>query len=55
MEDYKSLYHLMVNASEDALAAIAAQNYGQAAQILQSAELTAEERILAANEQIRGT
>ena len=36
----------MVNASEDALAAISEQNYGQAAQILQQAEQAAEERIL---------
>ena len=50
MPDYEELYHLMVNASEDALSAIDARNYGQAAQILQAAELEAEERIISEKE-----
>ena len=44
--NYKELYHLMVNASEDALAAIEKQNFGQAREILIAAEQEAEERYL---------
>jgi len=47
MPDYQRLYHLMVNAAEDALAALAAQNYGTAADILTAAEQKAEELYLA--------
>jgi len=44
MPNYEELYHLMINASEDALAALAEQNYGEAARILKAAELRAEEQ-----------
>ena len=46
MLNYAELYHLMVNASEDAIAAIDKQNYGQAREILIAAEQEAEERYL---------
>ena len=46
MPDYKSLYHLMVNASEDALAALEKGDPAQARQILIDAELAAEDRVM---------
>lgn len=44
MPDYKRLYHLMANASEDALAALQTGNIRAAQRILITAEQTAEER-----------
>jgi len=46
MIDYKPLYHLLLNASEDAIKAIDAQNFGQAKEILIRAEQDAEEAYL---------
>ena len=46
MVDYKKLYHMMVDASEQALAAMARQNYGVARKTLIRAERTAEELYL---------
>ena len=46
MPDYEKLYHMMVNASEDALAALEAGDPGKARRILIDAELRAEERYL---------
>lgn len=43
MVDYAKLYHLMVNAAENAIGAIDAQNYGAAKDILICAEQEAEE------------
>ena len=43
MVDYKKLYHKMVDASERAIAAINAQNYGMAKEILIRGEREAEE------------
>ena len=41
--DYEKLYHLMVNASEQAIEAMERQNYGLARDILIAAEQAAEE------------
>lgn len=46
MVDYAELYHLMVDAAENAITAIEAQNYGAARQILIRAEREAEERYI---------
>ena len=46
MPDYETLYHLMVNASEDALKAMEAGEYARAREILIAAEREAEERYL---------
>ena len=46
MVDYIELYHLMVDASEKAIGAINAQNYGAAKEILVRAEREAEERYI---------
>ena len=46
MPDYETLYHLMVNASEDALKAMEAGAYAHAREILIAAEREAEERYL---------
>ena len=46
MVDYAKLYHLMVDAAENAIAAINAQNYGAAKRILIHAEREAEERYI---------
>ena len=46
MPDYENLYHRMVNASEDALAALEAGNFGAARQILINAERQAEEQYI---------
>ena len=43
MTDYRALYHLMVRSSEAAIAAMEANNYGQAMEILINAEQQAEE------------
>lgn len=43
MPDYEKLYHLMVNASEDALAALETGNIWDAKRILIEAEQRAEE------------
>ena len=43
MVDYKKLYHIMVDASERAIAAMARQNYGLAKKTLIRAEREAEE------------
>ena len=51
LPNYEELYHLMVNASEDAIAAIEKQNYGQAREILIAAEQEAEERYLQQTEE----
>ena len=47
MPDYETLYHLMVNASEDALAALATGNVWDARRILIDAERRAEELYIA--------
>ena len=47
MVDYKRLYHIMVDASERAIAAISQQNYGAAKKTLIRAEREAEEWYLA--------
>ena len=44
--DFEPLYHILLNASEDAIAAIEAQNYGLAKEILIRAEQRAEEEYL---------
>ena len=46
MPDYETLYHLMVNASEDALKAMEKGAYAHAREILIAAEQEAEERYL---------
>ncbi len=46
MVDYEKLYHLMVNASEDALAALEAGDPARAREILIFAERRAEEYYL---------
>ena len=46
MVDYANLYHLMVDAAENAIGAINAQNYGMAKNILIRAEHEAEERYI---------
>ena len=46
MADYAKLYHLMVDAAENAIGAINAQNYGTAKEILIRAEREAEERYI---------
>ena len=43
MVDYEKLYHLMVNASEDAIEEIEKQNYGSAKEILIAAEQRCED------------
>ena len=43
MPDYKKLYHIMVGAAEDALAALEKVNVGDAKEILLAAEQRAEE------------
>ena len=43
MVDYRELYHKMVDATERAITAINAQNYGTAKKILIRAEREAEE------------
>ena len=50
MTDYEALYHLMINASEDALAAMERLDFGTAKKTLISAELKAEEMYIAAGE-----
>ena len=42
MVDFEKLYHLMVNASEDAIAEMEKQNYGSAKEILIAAEQRCE-------------
>ena len=46
MPDYEKLYHLMVNAAEDALAALENANIWDAKRILIEAEQRAEELYL---------
>ena len=46
MVDYAKLYHLMVDAAENAIGAINAQNYGMAKNILIRAAREAEERYI---------
>ena len=48
MMNYQQLYHLMVNASEQALAALEAQTPEEARAILIAAEREAEEQVLSA-------
>jgi len=43
MDNYKMLYHIMVDAAERAIEAIDAQNYGTAKKILIHAEQEAED------------
>ena len=50
MPDYKQLYFLMVNASEQALAALEAGDPALARTLLIEAEREAEERVLSAEE-----
>lgn len=47
MPDYEKLYHWMLNASEDALAALEMGNVWDAKKILIDAELRAEEACVA--------
>ena len=54
MVNYEQLYHLMVNASEDALAAMEQQNYGTAREILIAAECRAEELYIRAEDSAAG-
>ena len=44
--DFQRLYHILLNASEDAIAQIEQQNYGLAKEILIRAEQQAEEEYL---------
>ncbi|MBR0311737.1 MAG: hypothetical protein IJQ98_04995 [Oscillospiraceae bacterium] len=46
MPDYETLYHLMVGAAEDALAALETGNIWDARRILTAAEQEAEERYI---------
>ena len=46
MPNYEQLYHLMVNASEDALAALESGNVWDAKRILIAAEQRAEEKYI---------
>lgn len=46
MPDYEAMYHLMVNASEDALDALEKGQPEQARKILIEAELSAEEEYI---------
>ena len=46
--DYKELYHLMVNAAEDAIRAIEQTNYGIALEKLISAQQKAEQHYIEA-------
>ena len=46
MPDYETLYHLMVGAAEDALAALETGNIWDARRILIAAEQEAEERYI---------
>ena len=46
MPNYEELYHLMVNASEDAIRAMSGGNFPEARRILIRAEQEAEERCL---------
>ena len=46
MPDYEQLYHLMVNAAEDALAALENGNVWDAKRLLIEAEQRAEEKYL---------
>jgi len=46
MMDFQHLYHILLNASEDAIAQIEQQNYGLAKEILIRAEQQAEEEYL---------
>ncbi len=50
MPDYEKLYHLMVNASEDALSALENGNVWDARQILTDAERRAEEQYIEQSE-----
>ena len=43
MVDYEKLYHIMVNASEDAIEEMEKQNYGSAKEILITAEQQCED------------
>ena len=46
MVDYAKLYHLMIDAAENAISAINAQNYGAAKDVLIRAEREAEEHYI---------
>lgn len=48
---YKEMYLMLFNAITDALRALKAQNFGQAAEILKVAQQKAEERYISALEQ----
>lgn len=52
MVDYEKLYHLMVNASEDAIAEIEKQNYGRARELLIAAEQRCEDIYLDAPQDV---
>jgi hypothetical protein len=51
MPDYEKLYHLMVNAAEDAIAALESANVWDARRILIEAERRAEEVYLAGTDE----
>ena len=48
---YKEMYLMLFNAITDALRALKAQNFGQAAEVLEVAQQKAEERYISALEQ----
>jgi len=50
MPDYEKLYHLMVNASEDAIAALKRGNTQEALETLITAERQAEELYITARD-----
>ena len=50
MPDFETLYHIMVNASENAIDALEKQNFGEAKRILIDAEQRAEEIYITSTE-----
>ncbi len=50
MVDYSKLYHIMLDGAEKAIAALDAQNFGTAREILIRAEQEAEERYIETDE-----
>ncbi|MBO4914642.1 MAG: hypothetical protein J5449_05485 [Oscillospiraceae bacterium] len=51
MPNYEKLYHLMVNAAEDAIKAMESGSFWEAKQILITAELRAEEACVGTEEE----
>ena len=50
MPDFETLYHIMVNASENTIDALEKQNFGEAKRILIDAEQRAEEIYITSTE-----